>query len=71
MTKDERDAAKLFARTFAVGFLENAEPCISTEAEALNDAQRAAVEAEVARIAKNLNRRYFGISTKAAPKDHQ
>lgn len=62
MTRDERDTAKQFARTFVVGVLENAEPCVSTAAEALTAAQQAVVEVEVARIAKQLNRRYFGVS---------
>lgn len=60
MTRDERESAKQFARTFVVGVLENAEPCLSTDAEALTDAQQALVRAEVDRIARQLNRRYFG-----------
>lgn len=62
MTRDERDVAKQFARTFVVGVLENAEPCVSADADALTAAQHAVVEAEVTRIAKQLNRRYFGAS---------
>ena len=60
ITRAERESAKQFARTFVVGILENAEPCLSTDAETLTDAQQAIVQAEVDRIAKQLNRRYFG-----------